>query len=141
MKAPVLLSAEPKGPALTLAWTRAGPDKRSHPTPLSFPGRPPVTILAWLERHAHHAQGALAPETERALRRAAVAFTGRATAQGLLALPTAPETAYVDALATQGRKPASIRQVVWAIATLHALPACPTPPRQSQCVWRPSALA
>src|SRR5690349_19088265 len=58
-------------------------------------------IVARLERHAHHAQGALAPETERALRKAAVAFTGWATAQGLAALPATPETvaAYVDALA------------------------------------------
>src|SRR3954466_3515726 len=78
-------------------------------------------ILMRLERHARHAQGALAPETERALRKAAVAFTGWATAQGLVALPATAETvaAYVDALAAQERKPASIRQAVWAIATLH----------------------
>src|SRR4051794_38799924 len=31
-------------------------------------------ILARLEQHARHAQGALAPETERALRKASVAF-------------------------------------------------------------------
>src|SRR4051812_23614095 len=38
-------------------------------------------IVTRRERHAHHAQGALAPETERALRKAAVAFTGWAVAQ------------------------------------------------------------
>src|SRR4051794_14881039 len=86
-------------------------------------------ILARLQRHARHAQGALAPETERALRKAAVAFTGWATAQGLVALPATPETAaaYVDALAAGGRKPASIRQAVWAIATLHRAAGLPDP--------------
>jgi hypothetical protein len=39
-------------------------------------------ILARLEQHARHAQGALSPETERALRKASVAFSGWATAQG-----------------------------------------------------------
>ena len=86
-------------------------------------------ILARLEQHARHAQGALAPETERALRKAAVAFTSWATAQGFVALPAALETvaAYVDALAAQGRKPASIRQAVWAIATLHRAAGLPDP--------------
>ena len=72
-------------------------------------------IVARLERHARHAQGALAPETERALRKAAVAFTGWATAHDLVALPATPEmvAAYVDTLAAKGRKPASIRQAVW----------------------------
>ena len=80
-----------------------------------------AVILARLEQHARHAQGALAPETERALRKAAVAFTDWATAQSLVGLPATPETvtAYVDALAAHERKPASIRQAVWAIATLH----------------------
>jgi hypothetical protein len=47
-----------------------------------------------------------------------MAFTGWATAQGLVALAVVPETVatYVDALAAQGRKPAPIRQSVWAIA-------------------------
>src|SRR3954454_19818635 len=77
-------------------------------------------VSGGLEQHARHAQGALAPETERALRKAALAFTSWTTAQGLMALPAAPEmvAAYVDALAVGGRKPASIRQAVWAIATL-----------------------
>lgn len=63
-------------------------------------------IAARLERHARHAQGALAPEAERALRKAARAFTGWAAAQSLVALPATAETvaAYVDALAAQGRK-------------------------------------
>ncbi|TDH58005.1 site-specific integrase [Dankookia rubra] len=78
-------------------------------------------IVARLERHARHAQGALAPETERALRKTSAAFTGWTTAQGLVALPATAETVatYVDALAAQERKPASVRQAVWAIATLH----------------------
>src|SRR4051794_5513163 len=78
-------------------------------------------ILARLGRHAPRAKGSLAPETERALRKAVVAFTGWAVEQGITAPPAAPEmvAAYVDALTLQGRKPASIRQAVWAIATLH----------------------
>ena len=69
-------------------------------------------ISARLEKHARQAQGALAPETERALRRASAAFTGWAAAQGASAIPAAPETvaAYVDALARQRLRPASIRQ-------------------------------
>ena len=90
-------------------------------------------IVARLERHARHAQGAWAPETERALRKAAVAFTGWATAQGLVTLPATAETvaAYVDALAAQGRRPASIRQAVWAIATLHRAVGLPEPSQGS----------
>ena len=86
-------------------------------------------IAARLEVHARHAQGALAPETERALRKAAMAFTGWAAAQHLVALPATAETvaAYVDALAAQERKPASIRQAVWAIATLHRAAGLPDP--------------
>ena len=86
-------------------------------------------ILARLEQHARHAQGALAPETERALRKAAVAFTSWATAQRLVVFPAAPETvaAYMDALALEGRKPASIRQAVWATATLHRAAGLPDP--------------
>src|SRR3954462_9151710 len=86
-------------------------------------------VLARLEQHARHAQGALAPETERALRKAALAFTGWAVAQGLVALPTIQETvaAYVAALTAGGRKPASIRQAVWAIATLHRAAGLPNP--------------
>jgi hypothetical protein len=71
-------------------------------------------IAARLDEHARQAHGALAPETERALRKASAAFSSWAAAQGLPALPTTPETlaAYVDALAGLGRKPASIRQAV-----------------------------
>jgi site-specific recombinase XerD len=108
---PAAVTAQPNGPASTA-------------DPLTADA-----ILARLKQHARHAQGALAPETERALRKASVAFSGWATAQGLVALPAAPETvvAYVDALAAQGRKPASIRQAVWAIATLHRAAGLPDP--------------
>ena len=86
-------------------------------------------IASRLDEHARQAHGALAPETERALRRASAAFSGWATAQGLPALPATPETlaVYVDALADMGRKPASIRQAVWAIATLHRAAALADP--------------
>jgi site-specific recombinase XerD len=71
----------------------------------------------------------LAPETERALRKASASFSSWAAAQGLPALPATPETlaAYVDALTGSGRKPASIRQAVWAVATLHRAAALPDP--------------
>jgi site-specific recombinase XerD len=86
-------------------------------------------ISARLEKHARQAQGALAPETERALRRASAAFTGWAAAQGASAIPAAPETvaAYVDALARQRLRPASIRQAAWAIAALHRAASLPDP--------------
>ncbi|MBL6459283.1 site-specific integrase [Belnapia sp. T6] len=88
-----------------------------------------MAIVARLQLYARHAQGALAPETERALRKAALACTSWAATQGLEALPTASETAaaYVDALAAQGKKPASIRQAVWAIGTLLRAAGFPDP--------------
>ena len=92
-------------------------------------GLVPNDILERLEEHARQAQGALAPETERALRKASAAFSSWTAAQGLPALPATPETlaAYVDALTGLGRKPASIRQAVWAVATLHRAAVLPDP--------------
>jgi site-specific recombinase XerD len=89
----------------------------------------PLDILKRLELHARQAQGALAPETERALRKASAAFSGWMAAHGLPALPATPEAlaAYVDALAGSDRKPASIRQAVWAVGTLHRAAALPDP--------------
>src|SRR4051794_7394180 len=89
----------------------------------------PVGILERLAEHAHQAQGAFAPETERALRKASAAFSGWMAAQDLPVLPARPETlaAYVDALAAADRRPASIRQAVWAVATLHRAAALPDP--------------
>jgi hypothetical protein len=86
-------------------------------------------IAARLDEHARQAHGALAPETERALRKASAAFSGWAAAKGLPALPATPEAvaAYVDALTRLGRKPASIRQAVWAITTLHRAAALADP--------------
>jgi hypothetical protein len=62
-------------------------------------------IAARLDEHARQAHGALAPETERALRKASAAFSWAAT-QGLPALSATAETvaAYVDALTGSGRK-------------------------------------
>ncbi|MBL6458826.1 site-specific integrase [Belnapia sp. T6] len=86
-------------------------------------------IVARLTEHARQAQGALAPETERALRKASAAFSSWAGAEGVAALPASPEAlaAYVDALSGLGRRPASIRQAVWAVATLHRAAALPDP--------------
>jgi site-specific recombinase XerD len=86
-------------------------------------------ISARLVKHARNAAGALAPETERALRRASAAFTGWAVTQGASAIPAAPETvaAYVDALVRQRLRPASIRQAAWAITALHQAASLPDP--------------
>ena len=63
-------------------------------------------IASRLDEHARQAHGALAPETERALRKASAAFSSWAAAQGLPALSATAETvaAYVDALTGSGRK-------------------------------------
>ena len=89
----------------------------------------PQDIAGRLIEHADQARGAMAPETERALRKASAAFSGWAAAHGLKALPATPEVvaAYVDALVGLGRKPASIRQAVWAVASLHRAAALPDP--------------
>jgi integrase len=99
------------------------------PAPSSVAQLMAETIAARLARHACYSRGALAPETERALLRASAAFTGWAASHDLVAIPAVPETvaAYVDTLVAQGRKPASIRQAVWAIATLHRAAGLPDP--------------
>ena len=81
----------------------------------------PAEIVERLAQHAHAARGAMAPETMRALRKTSAAFTTWAAAQGYQALPASVTTvsAYVNTLATGGSKPASIRQAVWSVATLH----------------------
>lgn len=109
------LSADLLGSSLAAAVAQP-PERAASNAPLSA-----GAILERLERHARHAEGALAPETERALRKAATAFTAWASTEGLVTLPATPETvaAYIDALAAESRKPATIRQAVWAVATLH----------------------
>ena len=51
--------------------------------------------------------------------------------RGRLPFPTTPETVaeYVDALHADGRKPAGIRQAIWAIGRMHALCELPNPTR------------
>ena len=82
----------------------------------------PAALAAKLEEHAHAARGALAPETERAMRKASAAFTGWAASRALEPpLPATPGTvaAYVDHMAAHGWAPASIRQAAWAIGAMH----------------------
>src|SRR5689334_18826027 len=88
----VPLQRGPKGSGQTIApstpplhWQNSDDDPAAALAPSSGTASAAVpltaeAILARLEQHAHHAQGALAAETERALRKAAVAFTGWATA-------------------------------------------------------------
>jgi site-specific recombinase XerD len=81
----------------------------------------PDEVSARLEAYAQAARGALAPETERALRKASAAFSAWAASKGVEPLPATPGAvaAYVDDLALAGRAPAGIRQAVWAIGTMH----------------------
>lgn len=100
---------------------------------LTVPDLPPV-IAGRLDAHAHHARGALAPETERALRKASAAFAAWAAVEGVPALPCAKEDAarYVDALAERGVKPATIRQAIWAVGTMHRAAGLPDPTREEE---------
>ena len=98
------------------------------------PGAVGPSIAERLEAHARHARGAVAPETERALRKASAAFTTWATAEGVTALPCPKEDVarYVDAMAERGVKPATIRQATWAIGTMHRAAGLPDPTREEE---------
>ena len=77
-------------------------------------------ITAKLADHARHAQGAYAPETERAVRNDTAIFSAWCTDNGRDMLPAAPETlvAYIDAM-SETRAPATIRRYIASIAHLH----------------------
>ncbi len=83
----------------------------------------PVVMLEQLRQGAHDARGTMAPETIRAMQRAFEAFSTWCGKAHYVALPTTALVvgAYVDELAKTGRKPAGIRQSVWAIGALHRL--------------------
>ena len=89
----------------------------------------PKDVRARIERNLHSSRGNMAPETLRALRKGAVAFAAWCEPLRRPPLPAAPEAvaAYVDGLHAQGRKPAGIRQAVWAIGRIHALAEEPDP--------------
>lgn len=99
-----------------------------------MPGAVGPGIAERLDAHARHARGALAPETERALRKASAAFTAWAAAEGAHPLPCPPVDVarYVDALTARGVKPATIRQAAWAIATMHRAAGLPDPMREEE---------
>lgn len=85
-------------------------------------------LLRNLEKHARHARGAYAENTERALRADIVVFTAWCAGAGLAHLPATSETviAFVDAIAGS-RAPATIRRYVSSIATLHRAARLPNP--------------
>jgi site-specific recombinase XerD len=96
----------------------------------SAPAAPASTALvlsddlrARIEAGLHEARGTMADETVRALRKGVTAFADWFAPRGLCPLPAEPNAvaAYVDDLHDQVRKPASIRQAVWAIGRLHTL--------------------
>ncbi len=77
-------------------------------------------IATKLADHARHAQGAYAPETERAVRNDTAIFLAWCTDNGRQMLPASPETmvAYIDAMSAT-RAPATIRRYLASIAHLH----------------------
>jgi integrase len=88
----------------------------------ALPAAPGETEIALrLKRHARAARGAVAPETERALRRVSAAWSAWCAARDVPPLPSPPEllAEHVDELAARGRKPAGIAQTVWGVATMH----------------------
>ncbi|MDO9713586.1 site-specific integrase [Paracraurococcus lichenis] len=80
-------------------------------------------LRAGIEDGLHEARGTMAEETVRALRKGVTAFAAWCAPRGFCPLPAVPDVvaAYVDDLHEQGRKPAGIRQAVWAIGRLHTL--------------------
>jgi site-specific recombinase XerD len=80
-------------------------------------------LRARIEAGLHEARGTMAAETVRALKKSVTAFAAWCAPRSFCPLPAKPHTvaAYVDDLHDQGRKPASIRQAVWAIGKLHVL--------------------
>ena len=77
----------------------------------------------------HDARGTMAPETVRAMRRGFEAFSAWCDQMRYIALPAAAAivAAYVDELVETGRKPAGIKQSVWAIGAVHRLGSQPDP--------------
>src|ERR1700712_3542712 len=90
----------------------------------------PAEIRERMQRGLHDARGTMAPETERAMRRAFAAFRQWCVGRGGSDLPATSESvaAYADDLAAiPGRKPAGIKQSVWAIGAVHRLAKFPDP--------------
>src|SRR5437870_13213780 len=77
-------------------------------------------LAARLEHHARHARGALAPNTERALRSDSAVFAAWCAGAGRESLPASIETLveFIDAMA-QVRLPATIRRYISTISTQH----------------------
>lgn len=80
----------------------------------------PAVVIDALADHAAAAKGALAANTQRALRADSMLFTGWCLDNGQRAIPAAPATvaAFVDAMAAD-RAPATVRRYIATIAHLH----------------------
>ncbi len=89
----------------------------------------PAAVLEQFRQGAHEARGTMAAETVRAMRRGFEAFGVWCAETHYFALPTTAiaVSGYVDALAEAGRKPAGIKQSVWAIGAVHRLGNQPDP--------------
>ena len=83
----------------------------------------PIALLEQFRQRVHDARGTMASETVRAMRRGFEAFSTWCDRAHYVALPAAAVilAAYVDELAEAGRKPAGIKQSVWAIGAVHRL--------------------
>ncbi len=99
------------------------------PSDLALPTTLPAALREQFRQGAHHARGTLAPETLRAMQRSFAAFRSwcRHTPHDVFPVTAASVADYVDALAATGRKPAGIRQAVWAIGAVHRLASEPDP--------------
>src|ERR1051325_9559533 len=77
-------------------------------------------LVARLEHHARHARGALAQNTERALRSDSAVFAAWCALRRRESLPATLETVveFIDAMA-EVKRPATVRRYVSSISTLH----------------------
>ena len=115
------LSDPPIEPATGLAARRAA-------RPLALSTALPADVLQRLADYARAAEGALAPNTVRALRADLTLWQAWCAARGFDSLPASAEivAAFVDDRGAE-RAPATVRRYVASIATLHRAAGAPDP--------------
>ena len=98
-------------------------------------GKTPIgaeVIAERLEDYARQAEGALSPNTMRAVKADTALFTSWCSERGLGTLPALPDVvaAFIDAMAAD-RKPATVRRYCASIAHLHRAAALPDPTKSN----------
>lgn len=85
-------------------------------------------VAETVREYAHHARGAYATETERALKNDIRAFSLWCRAAGVASLPASPETVvrYIDDQARE-KAPATIRRRVASVSKMHIVAGLPNP--------------